>query len=405
MIDSKLCFLYNILTLRIDKKKENDEMKKALRIVSVLLVLILPIALFAGCKSSDNQNNQSNRNEQTSQDQQSSQPAETAQSSQGTPITLKANNFAPAVLPFGQGLELAKEYIERESNGMVLIETYHDGTLLSFPDTFQGVSQGVADIGIVGPAAIDSVTTLNTIFSVVQKYIPSDPHDTTAACYELLDAMPELQAEMESLGLRWAGMFGQFGSNIHSRGVKIKTPDDMNGVTFQTIGSGADYFTGMGANGLNIDPSEVYVSMERGVFQVDVIHWAALWAYKNIELTDYHLLFGEDGGGLYFGIMGFIINKNSWDKLTPEQQKIVWDGFRLAADYSIDLDANEVNTSIQYAKDNGHEIVYITTPEELAPWHEHVDRFHAEWVKRVTEAGFPTAQATLDKLQELLSKY
>ena len=116
-------------------------------------------------------------------------------------------------------------------------------------------------------------------------------------------------------------------------------------------------------------------------------------------------MFGEDGGGLYFGVMGFIMNNDSWNKLTAEQQKIVWDGFRLGSEHSLDLDQNEVNTSIEYARENGHEFVYLTTPEELAPWHAHVDRFHGEWVERVSSAGQPAAQKTLDTLQELLAKY
>ena len=369
------------------------------KVISIILILALTAALIVGCGKSSDQNNQSSQTNQSSQDNQGSQ------SEQVTPITLKANSFGPEMLPFSQPIAFAKEYIERVSNGTILIETYYDGTLLTFEDSMQGVSQGVADIAVVGPAAIDAVVNLNQVFSVVQKHIPADPLNTTKACYELLDAVPELQEEMASVGLHWIGMFAQFGSNIHSRGVKIRVPEDMNGVSFQTIGTLSSYFTAMGANGLNIDPSEVYVSMERGVFQVDVVHWAAVWAYKNLELMDYHLMFGADGGGINFGIMGFIMNNDSWNKLTPEQQKIVWDGFRGGADYGLELDSGDIETAMNYAIENGHEMVYLTTPEELAPWYEHMDRYQAEWVKKITDAGQPAAQKTLDKLQELLAKY
>ena len=366
--------------------------KTALKLV---IALVLITTLLAGCGSNANQGDQGN---QAGQDNQGSQ------SSQDTPIVLRANNYAPAVMPFGQGLERAKEYIERESNGMIIIETYHDGALLSFPDTLSGISQGVADIGIAGPAIIDSAMDLNTIFTLVQKHLPADPNDTTAAVYELIEAVPELQEEMEKYGVRWAGMFAQFGSNIHSRGIKIVTPEDMNGVTFMTAGRVADYFTGMGGNGLNLDPSEVYISLERGIFSVDVIHWAALWGYRTIELFDHHLMFGGEGNGLFYGLMGFLINADTWNSLSPEHQKIIWDGFREGAEHSLELDLRDVTAAYDLARENNHEFTYLTTAEELAPWNEHVDRFHAEWVQRVSGAGYP-AQATLDKLIELLEKH
>ncbi|MCL1829175.1 MAG: TRAP transporter substrate-binding protein DctP [Oscillospiraceae bacterium] len=351
------------------------------RIPAVLLAFALTAALFAGCGSS-NQANQGN---------------------QDSVVTLKVNNFAPAALPFGVGIDHAAEYIERESNGAIKVEVYHDGTLLGFNDTYQGVRQKVADIGIVGPAATDSVVTLNSVFTTMQKYLPK-PQEVTDACYELIDLVPELQEEMETVGVRWLGLYALFGSSLHCRGIKPLTPDDMKGVGIEALGGVSGYFALMGANALTLDPADYYLSMERGVIQAQAVHWPGLDGYKCIELTDYHLMFGADGGGIFFGIMGYIINADTWHSLSPEHQKIVWDGFRSGSTLTIDLDYPSAEYSKNYAAEQGQEFVYLSTPEELAPWYEYIDQFNALWVENVAAAGFP-AQSTLDKLQELLAKY
>jgi len=379
------------------------------RILAIIIVAALVMVLFVGCSPS-NQSNQGNQENQSGQDAQSNQSSQDAQSnqtdtgSQDEVITLRVNNFAPAALPFGVGMEYAKEYIERESNGTIKVELFHDGTLLGFNDTYQGVRQGVADIGIVGPAATDAVVILNSVFTTMQKYLPANAQDVTDACYELLEVVPELQEEMETVGVRWLGLYSLFGSSIHCRGIKPVVPDDMKGVGIEALGGVSGYFALMGANALTLDPADYYLSLERGVIQAQAIHWPGMDGYKIAELTDYHLMFGADGGGIFFGIMGYIINADTWHKLTPDQQKIIWDGFRAGSSLTIELDGPSAQSSYNYAVESGQEFVYLSTPEQLAPWYEYIDQFNAQWVERVSAAGFP-GQSTLDKLQELLAKY
>ena len=392
-----------VLPLYIRVRNETKGRNIMKRILALIIVLAMVMVLFVGCSPS-NQNNQETQGDQSNQSGQDNQSNQADTGSTDEVITLRVNNFAPAALPFGVGMEYAKEYIERESNGTIKVEMFHDGTLLGFNDTFQGVKQGVADIGIVGPAATDSVVTFNSVFTTMQKYLPADAQDVTDACYELLEVVPELQEEMETVGVRWLGLYSLFGSSIHCKGIKPVKPDDLKGVGIEALGGVSGYFALMGANALTLDPADYYLSMERGVIQAQAIHWPGMDGYKITELTDYHLMFGEDGGGIFFGIMGYIINKDTWYKLTPDQQKIIWDGFRAGSTLTIELDGPSAQNSYNYAVDNGQEFVYLSTPEQLAPWYDYIDQFNAQWVERVSAAGFP-AQSTLDKLQELLAKY
>ncbi|MCL1829632.1 MAG: hypothetical protein FWG32_09130, partial [Oscillospiraceae bacterium] len=193
------------------------------------------------------------------------------------------------------------------------------------------------------------------------------------------------------------------GANIHCKGIKPLTPDDLKGVGTEAPGSVSGYFALMGANAVTNDPGDSYLAMERGIVKAHAGTWTALDGYKIVEQTDYHLLFGADGGGIIFGAMGYIINADTWHSLSPEHQKIVWDAFRAASTLTIELDKPAGESAVSYSEEHGHEFVYLTTEAELAPWFDYIDQFNARWVERVSAAGFP-AQSTLDKFEELLAK-
>jgi TRAP-type C4-dicarboxylate transport system substrate-binding protein len=194
------------------------------------------------------------------------------------------------------------------------------------------------------------------------------------------------------------------GSSIHAKGIKPVTPADMKGVSIEAMGGVTSYFTAMGANALTLDPGDYYLSLERGVVNAEATHWPAIDGYAMKEITTYHLMFGEDGGGIFFGCMGCIINAGTWNSLTTEQQDLLTEAFKVWSDTTIELDYASYNAGKTYCEDNGQEFRYLSTEEELAPWVEYIDQFNDAWVERVNAAGLP-GDTTLAKLHELLEKY
>jgi uncharacterized lipoprotein len=76
-------------------------MKKAL---SIVLALMLVLALFAGCGGSDTTKKPQLRTDAaTTAPEGTGTPNETEDV--GEPVVLKVNNFGPAAVPFGVGLE------------------------------------------------------------------------------------------------------------------------------------------------------------------------------------------------------------------------------------------------------------------------------------------------------------
>jgi hypothetical protein len=91
----------------------------------------------------------------------------------------------------------AANYVEDVSNGTLLLEIYNDASLLTFDDSFQGVAQGIADIALVGPGAIDAVVTVNSIFTTMRKMSRRQPRHFRS-----------FQAHIsETPNSRWNGVF------------------------------------------------------------------------------------------------------------------------------------------------------------------------------------------------------
>jgi TRAP-type C4-dicarboxylate transport system substrate-binding protein len=375
-------------------------MKKAL---SIVLALMLVLALFAGCGGSDKPEETAAPTDAATAPEGTETPNETEDV--GDPVVLKVNNFGPAAVPFGVGLEDAAAKVEELSNGNVTFEIYHDGTLLGFNEAMQGVGQGVADISWIGCAAIDAVTKLNSVYTTLRHHLPSDAKDTSACVRQLMQEVPEIQEELVSLNTRWVGGYALFGSSLHCNGVAPVVPDDLKGVSMEAFGGVAEYFAAMGANAMTLDPGDYYLDLERGVTKIEATHWPAMDGYKLVEVTDYHLLFGEGvGSGLFTGVMGLAMNLDKFNSLTATQQQWIWDAFAYACDLICDYDLPSAEAGIKYCEDDGDTFKYLTTEEELAPWFEYMDTHNANWAAEVDAAGLPGTD-TLAKFDELLAQY
>jgi TRAP-type C4-dicarboxylate transport system substrate-binding protein len=320
-------------------------------------------------------------------------------------IVLKFNSFAPEAIPLGAGMVAAKEELEELSGGTMTFDLYFDGTLLGFMDTYQGVKEGIVDLALVGPAATDSVTVLNQVFSCVTEYLPASHSDIGIAYNRMLDEVPELNEEFAQLNVRMMKWIPLAGSNLHTVNVKVTKPEDMKGVSVESIGNAVSYWDYIGASASTLDPADYYVSVERGVVKSQATHWPCLQGYNTQELFNYHLVFGPEpaAGGICAGACGYIMNLEKYNSLTPEQQTWLDEALTYGAQMNTDIDAADIQAIIKYAQDKGDEIVCLTE-EQLKPWRDAIASANAAWIKAATDAGWP-AQEVMDKLTEILREY
>jgi TRAP-type C4-dicarboxylate transport system substrate-binding protein len=327
------------------------------------------------------------------------------------PIVIKVNNFMPQGIPPALGTVAAGEKLKELSGGTMITEEYYNGTLLGFNDSWQGTAEGAVDVAIMAIATIDSNTILNNAFSTPVPNLSPDQVRTTEMFNALVDAEPSLNEEMAENNLRWLAMQAMPNYNIHLSNKVIPTPADIKGIKIEGLGANTSkYLENMGATSVSLDPGDYYISCERGVVDGMLAHWACVNDYKVSEVLHYHTVFGEytpelpAGNGLSSGAMGYAVNLDTWNSLTPEQQGWLEEAFRYGGLYSAELDHASSQAGYQSAIDNGDEILNIKG-DDLKPWIDAMQTVVDEWIAKSEAAGLKTAPQIRETLLALTEEY
>lgn len=316
-------------------------------------------------------------------DQGAAKPAEKPAEKQKV-IELKYNDFNPGGMQLTLLADKAAKMVGEKTNGRVKVTPYYGQTLLKYPETFKGVSTGVADITFYLVGGTPGVHQLNEIFNLPFLGFKS-VEDTARAYKELLAKFPELQAENEKLGVRWLSLRPMRPFHLHMTNKAIRVPDDIKGQKVLAEGHFAQAVGAVGGVAMNMAPTDWYTSLQKGVVSGHFTHWIIPMEFKTGELQKYHTVFGTGGAGTI--AVGYLINLEVWKKLSPEDQKMLQEIYTWLADETVKLDAELEKKAIEQAKKEGHTIIELT-PEEVQLWAEKAGKPAIEkWIKDCEAKG------------------
>jgi len=256
--------------------------------------------------------------------------------------------------------EFAKE-IESRTNGRVKITVHGGGSLLGAPAMYQGVLDGVADMGNgvtsydPGAFPFTSVAELpskaqsgwavsNAQYDFLQQYHPeewSQVHVLTA-CGDAANCLAVYTAKKQ-----------------------IKTMADLKGVSIRT--NQPDAVQALGATVKDIPMADVYDALSKGVLDGVMGAPEPLKTWKLAEVCNFvtlDLLPGQPS------IMWYnIMNKKTWDSLPSDIQQIITD---VSKEYSAKLGLTWDDQSvagIEYSLSLG-KTVYVLPDDEAQKWAE-----------------------------------
>lgn len=189
---------------------------------------------------------------------------------------------------------------------------------------------------------------------------------------------------------------------IHSK-EPVATPEDMEGLKVRGGSRLASVLLGkLGATPVGMPVPAIPEALSKGVVDGTTIPWEVTGALKVPELVGNHTEF--EGNALY--TLGFVLamNKDRFESLDPELQKVLEDNSGLA--FSIlagGTMADADGPSRQAAVDAGNNIVTVSG-DDVQAWRDASQPVYDEWLADMTGRGID-GQALIDEARSLMDAY
>lgn len=274
-------------------------------------------------------------------------------------ITLKlATADGSKGTPAGNSLEYWAKLIEDSSKGAIKVKVYYQGELGGQQETFDQFIMGDIDMMLTWP-----MTSYDKRIGVLYTPYMILSWEDAAKAYKPGGWMNKIMDNLFSeLGLKFFGPWPEGFNGIATKGKYATTIAGAKGMKVRTPPAfpWADTIQTMGYQTADIAWNELYTAIQTGVVDGDSAN-IIFWDYEYFrDVINYYVQTSHN-----FMSALLAMSKKSWDKLSPENQKIVADAAYKVMEKQF-KDGKALDESYRQ-KAIAHGIKYITLkPEEHA---------------------------------------
>jgi TRAP-type C4-dicarboxylate transport system substrate-binding protein len=289
---------------------------------------------------------------------------------------LKFVNYFP--VPARQS-KICEEFIkdlEARSGGELKIRFFPAGTLLTAPKIYDGVVEGIADIGFsnlsytFGRFRVSEALDLPLGFpnAWVANHVAND---------FFKQFKPKEWDKIHMLSMHTSPV------NVVLTATKpVNKIEDLKGMTIRGQGFIAEVVSALGATSRAIPMPEAYEAMQKKVIEGLMIPMETLRAFRLAEVSKYITECWPIGQVYTFYL---IMNKDTWNKL-PDNLKKVFNEYpfeeKLAAMWNdVDIDGKKL------AMEKGITFIELSR-EEITKWKKAVEPVLDTYVKKMVESGY-----------------
>lgn len=274
--------------------------------------------------------------------------------------------------------DYAKE-VESRSNGAVKINFYPGETLIKAAQTYDGVVNGMVDIGF---SCLAYTRGRFPLLDYINLPLGSpNAQISSAIVNEVIEKFqPKELADVEVLYLQSHGP-----GRIHTRKSPVKSIEEFKGLKIRAGGTTSDIVKSLGAAPASTPMPEVYQALQKGVMDGGIWDMSASADWKLAEVVDYTMMCDKVAYNTGFFV---VMNKNKWNKLTPEVQKVM----KALAPEFVQKHGKAWDEAddrgIAFMKKLGKEIIEIDDAE-CAKWGDAVEPMIATYIKKTEKMGLP----------------
>ena len=219
--------------------------------------------------------------------------------------------FPPTHIQCKTAMAWADE-IKKRTNGKVEITIYPAGTLTKAPQCYEGVVNGISDIGMSCFAYTRGRFPLLEGIDLPLGY----PNGTVATRIATQIAKEFKPKELEDVHLVYIHAHGP---GILASKKPVRSLEDIKGLRIRATGLSSKIVHNLGGIPVAMSQPETYEALQKGVVEATLCPVETLKGWKQGEVIESITDTSAIG---YTTSMFVVMNKASWDKLTPELQKI-----------------------------------------------------------------------------------
>jgi TRAP-type C4-dicarboxylate transport system substrate-binding protein len=293
-------------------------------------------------------------------------------------INLKVANFFPPPAFQSKVLEEFCRDLEKRTGGAVKVDYYAGGSLLKSTAMFDGVKNGIADIGyshVYYTAGRMPVTEAGGLpLGFPTGWVASQVYN---------DFYQEFKPkEFDAVKVLW--MNASPCTAIATAKKPIRKLADLKGLSIRAPGMAGEVIKALGGTPAPTPMMEVYDAISKGVIDGETSNFETLFAFKFAEVVKYTTSVWQINNPYPFYL---VMNKNSYQKLPPDI-KPIFD--KLVGEYKerYILMWNAIDfVGKAFGLSKGVEIIELP-PSELTVWQTAVIPVIDNYVKRMVGKGF-----------------
>ncbi len=296
-------------------------------------------------------------------------------------IRLKVAHYFPPPANQSKLMDAFCKELEVRTNGRVKVDYFAGGSLLKAPAMFEGVVNGIADIGY------SHVYYTSGRMPVTETAgLPLGYPSAWVGGQVLNDFYTKFKPkEFDKVRVLWLNTSTP--SAIASK-KPVRKLEDLKGLTIRAPGLSGDIMKALGGTPAPTPMMEVYDAIAKGVIDGEASNFETLVAFKFAEVVKYSTSIWQITYPFPFYC---VMNKKSYEKLPPDI-RVIFD--QLVGEYKerYTLMWNSVDFNGKaFGQKKGVEFIDLP-PEELTKWQAAVKPVIDNYVKKMVAKGFSESE-------------
>lgn len=312
-------------------------------------------------------------------------PTQPRTTADGTTVLRIGDSF-PTSHPVDEGgVTPFRKYLERHGPAVGLdVEYFANGQMGEQRDMPTLLRKGVLDLAPVSPGYVGSELPMSNVGD-----LPGLASDPCSGADAVLDAMRPgktlFEEELRPHGVRplWVALITDY--EVLGTKRPIESPEQAAGRLLRSTGGVADRVVDhLGASGVSMPLGELFEALSRDTVDGTVASPVSIATYELGEVLD----FATSGARLGSFTVTFSISEGVWQRLTPDQRRVLHEAAALAQDGVCRKLTEEGETAVAEMREQGVELVEVG-PQQRPAWNAVAEPVQQSWADDLESIGMP----------------